>query len=199
MDAYSCAEFEKSFFAPHERSCVTGSFGHRSWEFAAVVTGMWLECAETSSACVVRNWVRDAAKMLLTSRIGQGVYGADLGPSDYCFSMHAFDVNLPRVRKIQQQLDPSGVFRFACPLPSLMLKPPMLPPEYPPFDAKGNMIIVVSGPRFSGKDFVAGIMAASLSSAGQGKVRVVSIRYAFIRLVTYFVPSHRPSNFCSTQ
>ena len=105
------------------------AFGCRDWEWAAVVTGCWPVVPRDEggsgpahvndpglSEAAARTWVYHAVQQLL--RHSDGVYSADLGPSeaDARLAVHAFGANLPRLAALKAGLDPHYVLACACPI-----------------------------------------------------------------------------------
>ncbi|KAM0517680.1 hypothetical protein ACHAPE_004653 [Trichoderma viride] len=140
------------------------AFGCRDWDFACVITGVWLRDQDgTGIAQAAVKWVYTVAGKLLP--VSRGVYGADLGPDprDTALAAKAFGPNLPRLARLKCDLDPHNVLAFAFPLP----KSPMEP----------KLIILVTGESCAGKDYCANVWASVLPKDAESniKARAVSI------------------------
>ena len=126
------------------------AFGCRDWDFACVVTGVWLRNQDGSEvARATVQWVYDVVRDLLP--ISSGVYGADLGPDprDAALAGQAFGPNRPRLARLKHSWDPRNVLAYACPLP----KAPMEP----------KLIVLVTGESCAGKDYCADIWVSVLT------------------------------------
>jgi adenine phosphoribosyltransferase/phosphomevalonate kinase len=137
------------------------AFGCRDWDFACVITGVWLrEHDGTQVARLAEQWVYSVAADLLP--LSCGVYGADLGPDprDVALSARAFGPNLARLARLKTRLDPHNVLPYACPLPLPVAPLPRL-------------IILVTGQHCVGKDYSAKVWASALSRSTPA--RIVSI------------------------
>ena len=159
------------------------SFGYRDWEFGAVVTGQW-DVDDSGEAGRVRDWVHETCKRLLCQpAMGVGMYAADLGPDDAAYALHAFGDHAGRLYSLKRKLDPHEVLRFACPLPALQKgMPPMLPltmPDCSSSDAPA-CVIVISGKRGVGKDFVAAHIATLLQQSARDHARTIAVCVASI-------------------
>ncbi|KAH8728846.1 hypothetical protein GQ44DRAFT_608049 [Phaeosphaeriaceae sp. PMI808] len=139
------------------------AFGCRDWDFACVITGVWLrEQDGTAVARSVEQWVYDVVKDLLP--LSCGAYGADLGPDprDAALAAKAFGLNLPRLARLKNRLDPHNVLAYACPLPTTLVP---------------KLIILTTGESCAGKDYCAEVWAAVLCKSTHKSLsaRVVSI------------------------
>ncbi|OIW31994.1 hypothetical protein CONLIGDRAFT_629687 [Coniochaeta ligniaria NRRL 30616] len=146
------------------------AFGCRDWDFACVITGVWLrDQDDTEPARAAVRWVYDIVEQLLP--VSHGVYGADLGPDprDAVLATKAFGPNRPRLARLKQTLDPRNVLAFACPLPRAPVEP--------------KLIFAVTGEHGVGKDYFAGVCVSVLSKHTNKSltVRAVSISYALKR------------------
>ncbi|KAL4885688.1 hypothetical protein BJY04DRAFT_231107 [Aspergillus karnatakaensis] len=139
------------------------AFGSRDWDFACVVTGVWLrEQDETYVAYCTIQWVYKVARDLLP--LSKGVYGADLGPDprDVVLAAKAFRPNGPRLAGLKRKFDPQTVLAYACPI----LQASMMP----------SLIILVTGESCAGKDYCANLWASAFIASGKDlTARVVSI------------------------
>ncbi|KAM7187269.1 hypothetical protein V8F20_011024 [Naviculisporaceae sp. PSN 640] len=145
------------------------AFGCRGWNFACVVTGVWLRQdaaserkrqndADSGMEGRIEQWVYSVVDSLLTasSRSGlqTGVYPADLGPDprDSSLAVTAFGKgpNRPRLARIKKTTDPHNVLPYACPLPEQPVEP--------------KLIILVTGEHGAGKDFCAEVWAPGFST-----------------------------------
>ncbi|KAM7195160.1 hypothetical protein V8F33_006834 [Rhypophila sp. PSN 637] len=120
------------------------AFGCRDWDFACVVTGVWLRDQDDSDEPrQVQQWVYDVVTKLLTLDACSGVYPADLGPDprDAALALKAFGPNQPRLARLKKALDPHNMMAYACPL----RKEPRDP----------ELIILVTGQHGVGKDYCA--------------------------------------------
>lgn len=141
------------------------AFGCRDWDFACVVTGVWLreqDGSETARAAV--DWVYKVAGELLP--VSRGAYGADLGPDprDAAMVARAFGPNLPRLARLKRRCwDPRNVLSYACPLPRAPMEP--------------RLIILVTGESGAGKDYCADVWVSVFADRGF-EARAVSISEA---------------------
>lgn len=120
------------------------AFGCRDWEFACVVTGVWLrDQDDTEAARSAVRWVYNVVGDLLS--LSSGAYGADLGPDprDAALAARAFGSNRARLAHLKQRLDPRNVLAYACPL----LKA----------SVERKLIILVTGESCAGKDYCADV------------------------------------------
>jgi adenine phosphoribosyltransferase len=139
------------------------AFGCRDWDFACVITGVWpREHDGTEVARSAEQWVYKVATDLLP--LSCGAYGADLGPDprDGVLTARAFGLNLVRLARLKDSLDPHNILAYACPLQIAPL------PE---------VVILVTGENCVGKDYCAKIWLSvlSVSTRGYASTRVVSI------------------------
>ncbi|OGM46813.1 phosphoribosyl transferase domain protein [Aspergillus bombycis] len=124
------------------------AFGCRDWDFACVITGVWLrEQDGTEIAQAAERWVYKVARDLLP--LSSGVYGADLGPDprDAILAEKAFGPNRPRLARLKHRSDPHNVLAYACPLPKAPLEQ--------------RLIILVTGHSCAGKDYCADIWVST--------------------------------------
>ncbi|KNG81352.1 phosphoribosyl transferase domain protein [Aspergillus nomiae NRRL 13137] len=140
------------------------AFGCRDWDFACVITGVWLrEQDGTEIAQAAERWVYNVARDLLP--FSSGVYSADLGPDprDAILAEKAFGPNRPRLARLKHCSDPHNVLAYACPLP----KTPV----------EQRLIILVTGDSCAGKDYCADIWVSTFLSYTHKSLtaRVVSI------------------------
>ncbi|KAF1956996.1 phosphoribosyl transferase domain protein [Byssothecium circinans] len=147
------------------------AFGCRDWDFACVVTGVWLRDQDDTEAarCAVR-WVYRVLGDLLSLSLSSGAYGADLGPDprDAALAAKAFGPNRARLARLKHSLDPRNVLAFACPLlPLPTAQAPMQP----------KLIVLVTGESCSGKDFCADVWVSVFLRCTQKSLtaRAVSI------------------------
>ncbi|PQE33776.1 phosphoribosyl transferase domain protein [Rutstroemia sp. NJR-2017a WRK4] len=120
------------------------SFGCRNWDFACVITGVWLRDPDgTKTAQSAVQWVYNIAGDLLP--LSSGAYGADLGPDprDAALAIKAFGPNLPSLTSLKHTFDPHNVLAYSCPLPKA------------PTEQK--LIILVTGESCAGKDYCADV------------------------------------------
>ncbi|KAK2042756.1 hypothetical protein LZ31DRAFT_585712 [Colletotrichum somersetense] len=83
------------------------AFGCRDWDFACVITGVWLrEQDDTDINRAVVQWAYRVAEVLLP--LSTGAYGADLGPDprDAPLAAKAFRPNQPRLDRLKRISDP---------------------------------------------------------------------------------------------
>ncbi|KAI5460111.1 hypothetical protein BGZ63DRAFT_360178 [Mariannaea sp. PMI_226] len=137
------------------------AFGCRDWDFACVITGVWLrdqDGSETARAAV--DWVYNVARDLLP--LATGAYGADLGPDprDAAFAAKAFGPNQLRLARLKHKFDPHNMLAYACPLP----KPP----------GRQKLILLVTGESCAGKDFCSDIWVSVFTDKNI-RARAVSI------------------------
>ncbi|OQD78792.1 hypothetical protein PENANT_c080G00113 [Penicillium antarcticum] len=140
------------------------AFGCRDWDFACVITGVWLRDQDgTELARAAVRWVYDVAKDLLP--LSSGTYGADLGPDprDSVLAAKAFGPNWLRLDRLKQISDPRNVLAYACPL----RKAPM----------GQKLIILVTGDICAGKDYCADVWVSAFTTCTHKSLmaRVVSI------------------------
>ena len=140
------------------------AFGCRDWDFACVITGVWLRDQDgTEAARATVRWVYNVAWDLLS--LSSGAYGADLGPDprDVALAAKAFGPNRPRLARLKRSLDPHNVLAYACPL----LKAPM----------EQKFIILVTGKSCAGKDYCADIWVSMFATCTHESLmaRAVSI------------------------
>ncbi|GAB1196526.1 hypothetical protein APSETT444_005798 [Aspergillus pseudonomiae] len=124
------------------------AFGCRDWDFACVITGVWLcEQDGIEIAQAAERWVYNVARDLLP--FSSGVYSADLGPDprDAILAETAFGPNWPRLARLKHCSDPHNVLAYACPLP----KAPV----------RQRLIILVTGDSCAGKDYCADIWVST--------------------------------------
>jgi adenine phosphoribosyltransferase/phosphomevalonate kinase len=144
------------------------AFGNRSWEYAAVITGLWPENS-TEMELKAESWVEKVAGSLLVSVCDCGVYGADLGPgdNDRLLATRAFGINLQKLVDLKNLYDPLHVFRNVCPL------------QLAPLEGPRGVVILLCGRRFVGKDWVAAVIKKVLNtkliSGATGIAQIVSI------------------------
>ena len=146
------------------------AFGCRDWDFACVITGVWLRDQDgTEAAQSAVRWVYNVVGDLLS--LSSGAYGADLGPDprDAPLAAKAFGANQLRLASLKHSLDPRNVLAYACPLP----KAPM----------EQKLIILVTGESCAGKDYCADVwVSVFIRCTHQGlKARAVSISDAIKR------------------
>lgn len=123
------------------------AFGCRDWDFACVITGVWLRDEDgTGAARAAVQWVYDVAGGLLP--LSSGAYGADLGPDhrDMALAVKAFGPNWARLGHLKHSLDPRHVLAYACPLPKAPVEP--------------KLVILVTGESCAGKDYCAEVWAS---------------------------------------
>lgn len=145
------------------------AFGCRDWEFACVITGVWLRDQDgTEVARRATQWVYDIAEKLLALSDCCGAYGADLGPDprDSALAIKAFGPNRRDLAFLKRIMDPRDVLAYACPLPKISLRQ--------------KIIILVTGESCAGKDFCADVWVSVLTRRNitchdQLTARVVSI------------------------
>ncbi|OAL46964.1 hypothetical protein IQ07DRAFT_145620 [Pyrenochaeta sp. DS3sAY3a] len=122
------------------------AFGCREWDFACVITGVWLRdqdgIADMQSTI---NWVYDSVGYLLP--ICEGVYGADLGPDprDKPLAAFAFGPNGPRLNRLKQAFDPYEILRYGCPIPHQ------------------RVIVLITGEHGAGKDHLADFLVPAMT------------------------------------
>lgn len=140
------------------------AFGCRDWEYACVVTGVWLRDHDgTEMARDVVRWVYRVAEGLLPSSCG--VYNADLGPDsrDGTLSVHTFGPNRQRLAHLKRTVDPFDVLNYACPLPKA--------------STAQKLIILVTGESCAGKDYCADVWVSVFIANTQNRLvaRAISI------------------------
>ncbi|KAK4210635.1 hypothetical protein QBC37DRAFT_428487 [Rhypophila decipiens] len=147
------------------------AFGCRDWDFACVVTGVWLRDQDSSDEPrQVQQWVYDVVTSLLTLDSCSGVYPADLGPDprDTSLALKAFGPNRPCLAHLKKALDPHNTMAYACPLP----KEPKAP----------ELIILVTGQHGAGKDYCADLWTSFFQTDQKSlATRSVSISTAIKR------------------
>jgi phosphomevalonate kinase len=129
------------------------AFGCRDWLFAAVITARWPvgdDKAEESST----KWLEDSTNRLIS--YSKGAYGSDLGPKDVSLARRAFGLNNMRLVQAKQRVDPLNVLGSACPLTTTSACG-----SDPRVQSRG-VVVVICGPRCSGKDWLAEIAAKTL-------------------------------------
>ncbi|KAF4436668.1 adenine phosphoribosyltransferase [Fusarium acutatum] len=92
-------------------------FGCRDWDFACVVTGVWLrEYDGKRIADAVIRWVYRVVNELLPT--SKGVYSADLGPDPRVriLATKAFGPNRRRLVKLKKAFNPKNILARTCPL-----------------------------------------------------------------------------------
>ncbi|KAF4534685.1 Phosphoribosyl transferase domain protein [Lasiodiplodia theobromae] len=146
------------------------AFGCRDWNFACVITGVWLRGEDgTEAARSVVCWVYSVAEGLLP--FSSGAYGADLGPDprDVALAAKAFGPNRPHLARLKHSMDPHGVLAYACPLPKA------------PTERK--LVILVTGESCAGKDYCADVWVSMFTRCIQKSItaRLVSISDAIKR------------------
>ncbi|KAJ5471844.1 hypothetical protein N7539_008787 [Penicillium diatomitis] len=126
------------------------AFGCRDWEYACVITGVWLRDHDSSEiARDVVEWVYHVVDNLLP--LSRGVYGADLGPDprDLVLSSRAFGSNRRRLAYLKQAADPYNVLSYACPLPKA--------------ETVKKLVILITGEHGAGKDYCADAWASAFA------------------------------------
>lgn len=156
------------------------AFGCRNWAFAAVITGRYPEGDQALETATVR-WIDEAVEKLMPYAVG--VYGADLGPTDYKLAQKAFGDNAKRLGILKRIHDPLNVLSCCCPL---------LPDDRDTWlsnhsPCKGaRVVIVLCGRRFAGKDWLAEAVQESLARLlgqnGHSKVSIARLSDATKRL-----------------
>ncbi|KAJ5949345.1 hypothetical protein N7454_000929 [Penicillium verhagenii] len=140
----------------------TTAFGCRDWNFACVITGVWLrDQDETELSRATIQWVYKVAGDLLP--LSSGVYSADLGPDprDAILATKAFGPNRPRLKHLKHSLDPHNVLAYACPLQQV------------PMGQK--VIILVTGESCAGKDHCADIWTSEFNSGTHQNIMARSV------------------------
>ncbi|KAI6777823.1 uncharacterized protein J7T54_002744 [Emericellopsis cladophorae] len=144
-------------------AAATTAFGCRDWDFACVITGVWLRDQDDSEiARAAVQWVYNVARNLLP--LSSGAYAADLGPDprDAKLAAEVFGRNGPRLARLKRSLDPGNVLAYACPLPKAPVEP--------------KLIILVTGESCAGKDYCADIWVPMFAGGHKDiKARAVSI------------------------
>ncbi|KAK3315410.1 phosphoribosyl transferase domain protein [Apodospora peruviana] len=154
--------------AVHDIPPEATAFGCRDWDFACVITGVWLrdrgEDEEAKSARAAEQWVYDVVRQLLP--LSCGVYGADLGPDprDAALAAQAFGPNRPRLGRLKQSSDPYNMLAYACPLLTTKEEPSKTP----------ELIVLVTGESGAGKDYCASTWAIALNAARRDLCRTVN-------------------------
>jgi phosphomevalonate kinase len=129
------------------------AFGCRDWLFAAVITARWPagdDKAEKSST----KWLEDLTNRLIP--YSKGAYGSDLGPKDTSLARRAFGLNNMCLVQAKQRVDPLNVLGSACPLTTTSTCG-----SDPRVQSRG-IVVIICGPRCSGKDWLAEIAAKTL-------------------------------------
>ncbi|KFA51264.1 hypothetical protein S40293_04412 [Stachybotrys chartarum IBT 40293] len=139
------------------------AFGCRDWTFACVITGVWpREHDGTNISRATVQWVYNIAEQLLP--LSTGAYGADLGPDprDTALASKAFGPNRSRLAYLKKKLDPKNVLSYVCPLLNM--------PEQ-------QLIILVTGEVYAGKDYCANIWTSVFNASINGgfRARTISI------------------------
>ncbi|EAW09078.1 phosphoribosyl transferase domain protein [Aspergillus clavatus NRRL 1] len=140
----------------------SSAFGCRDWDFACVVTGVWLRNQDgTEVAQAAKQWVYDVARDLLP--VSTGAYSTDLGPDprDAALAAKAFGPNRPRLARLKHNLDPHNVLAYACPLPET------------PVETK--LIILVTGDSCAGKDYCAEIWVSAFTEYAHKRLTARSV------------------------
>lgn len=138
------------------------AFGSRDWDWACVVTGVWSSADDgTVAARAAIRWVYTVAKKLLT--VGDGAYGADLGPDprDRALADEAFGLNQRRLARLKRDFDPQNVLRYASPLGEAA--------------TAQRLIILVTGESCAGKDYCADTWVSQFRSYKNLTAQAVSI------------------------
>lgn len=120
------------------------AFGCRDWDFACVITGVWLRDQDgTEAARAAVRWVYNVVRDLLP--LSNGAYGSDLGPDprDAALAAKAFGPNQKRLALLKLNLDTYNVLAYSCPL----LKVPV----------QQKLIIIITGESGAGKDYCADV------------------------------------------
>eukprot|EP00804_Cyclotella_cryptica_P002385 CCRYP_004089-RA/>CCRYP_004089-RA protein AED:0.36 eAED:-0.67 QI:0/0/0/1/1/1/2/0/1086 len=151
--------------------CLT-SFCARRWNFAAVITGRWPDGDEILHN-QTKGWVKLTMKRLIPHTVG--IYSTDLGPGDYDLRHLAYEPrNLIQLAELKRKHDPQMVLRHSCPLVDQN--------ESGIGDSYGQsrgVVIIVSGRRHSGKDWLGNIIQAQLrkllGAQAKSLVNLVSI------------------------
>jgi len=156
------------------------AFGCRNWAFAAVITGRYPEGDQALETATVR-WIDKAVEKLMPYAVG--VYGADLGPTDYKLAQKAYGDNARRLAILKRIHDPLNVLSCCCPL--LPDDKNALLANHSP--CKGaRVVIVFCGRRFAGKDWLAEAVQESLARLlgqnGHSKVSIARLSDATKRM-----------------
>eukprot|EP00797_Seminavis_robusta_P014566 Sro21_g014550.2 (766) ;mRNA; r:37159-39456 len=140
------------------------AFGCRQWVFAAVVTARWPDGDEDMEKKATE-WLAWSTDLLIPH--SEGVYGSDLGPRDKTLARRAFGLNHFRLARMKQTADPLHVLGCACPIAAV--------DDDPRVQARG-IVLIVCGPRCSGKDWLASNVYATLRSVmGETENDMVSV------------------------
>lgn len=140
------------------------AFGCRDWLFAAVITARWpIDDGNAEKSSI--KWLEDSTNRLIM--YSNGAYGADLGPKDIQLSRRAFGQNTLSLSNLKQRIDPLNVLGSACPLTEKSTC------GIDPRVQSRGVVIIISGPRCSGKDWLAEIAARILMHHISGKTSVV--------------------------
>jgi phosphomevalonate kinase len=158
------------------------AFGCRNWDFAAVITGRW-EDGDAELEASTAKWLQSIVETMLPLSVG--VYGADLGPSDWDLSPHAFGCNMLHLAEMKRRHDPLDVLRHSCPLASAAAADKQNDPR----QQSRGVVVIFCGRRFAGKDWLAAIvrdtLGALLRDASGENVSVASIsdstKYAYAK------------------
>ncbi|KAJ5935047.1 hypothetical protein N7466_004594 [Penicillium verhagenii] len=138
------------------------AFGCRDWNFACVITGVWLrDQDETEISQAAIQWVYKVAGNLLP--LSSGVYSADLGPDprDAILVTKAFGPNRSRLNHLKHSLDPHNVLAYACPLQKVSMGQ--------------KVIILVTGESCAGKDHCADIWVSEFISGTHQNITARSV------------------------
>lgn len=138
------------------------AFGHRDWIFAAVITARWSDC-NVHEEILASRWLKHALSLLLP--YSKGVYGSDLGLEDNGLARQAFGLNARRLAKLKQECDPLNILGCACPISA---------DEDPRVQGRG-VVIIFSGRRCSGKDWLASLVHSTLDKMIGGLIKLASI------------------------
>jgi SAM-dependent methyltransferase len=156
------------------------AFGCRNWAFAAVITGRYPDgnqALEMATVC----WLNKAVETVMP--YAAGVYGADLGPTDYQLAQHAFGDNTRRLALLKRLHDPLNVLSSCCPLLTEERAANILNPS--PYKGP-RVVIIICGRRFAGKDWLAEAVQKSLARLlgknGSSKVSIASLSDATKRM-----------------
>ncbi|KAI5927240.1 hypothetical protein F4810DRAFT_722424 [Camillea tinctor] len=141
------------------------AFGCRDWDFACVVTGVWVnqgyDPKVSRDAAKAVNWVYKVCSNLLP--LSSGVYAADLGPDprDAALAVKAFGPNQLRLVLAKGSIDIKNTFAYACPLPKIPVKQ--------------RLIVLVTGEHGVGKDYCAGIWVSVFTTHTDPKITARSV------------------------
>jgi phosphomevalonate kinase len=95
----------------------------------------------------------------------KGVYGSDLGLEDKDLARQAFGLNTRHLAKLKQECDPLNILGCACPISA---------DEDPRVQGRG-VVIIFSGRRCSGKDWLASVVHSTLGRMIGGLTKLASI------------------------